>query len=482
MKRSFSNFGCLGCVLFALGGSLSLGCGAPSEASEGDEADFGQISLALSQVPSGVACISVDVIGSTTVTKTFNVTAGATPVTLNLDRLPMGNVIVKANAYSATCGAGTPVWIADELGVTLQPGVQSTVEITFRKNNPVTGNVNFTGNIEGLAVTNHGSAVLVDGQVYFWGYDGGATHSTPWAVPGLSNVKKIAGGGYAVLAIKQDGTLWGFGNWHSILGAAGSGTGTGTQLSTGPYSFVDVGDQDACVGLDNSATYCWGRNANGQLGFGNTTTYNLPPTQSASNSMISIALGGSHACRIAPWGSTTCAGSNSVGQLGMSSATGSRTTYGSAVGAPASAMQLAAGNNHTLIVDAAGRVFATGQNSYGQLGIGNTSNQFGFVQVAGLAAVQAVAAGSGHSLALTQTGALYAWGEGSTGVLGTGTATGATTPQLVPFPPAKFIAAGFYHSCAVTLDQELYCWGNNTNYQIGDGSYNNAYVPVLIEL
>ena len=68
-------------------------------------------------------------------------------------------------------------------------------------------------------------------------------------------------------------------------------------------------------------------------------------------------------------------------------------------------------SDHSLLLRADGVVMATGLNTYGQLGNGNTVNQSNYVQVSNLANVSAIAAGGDFSLAISN-GFVYAWGRG----------------------------------------------------------------------
>jgi alpha-tubulin suppressor-like RCC1 family protein len=83
------------------------------------------------------------------------------------------------------------------------------------------------------------------------------------------------------------------------------------------------------------------------------------------------------------------------------------------------------GQFHTLLLNASGRVYASGGNAHGQLGTGAAPDAQAAspVLVGGALAgvdVTAVACGTAHSLALAADGAVYAWGAASAGQLGLG--------------------------------------------------------------
>ena len=89
------------------------------------------------------------------------------------------------------------------------------------------------------------------------------------------------------------------------------------------------------------------------------------------------------------------------------------------------ATALAVGSRHSLAVDEAGRVWAWGDNSSGQLGLGHTRPVSAMSVLAGLPArALLVVAGSQHSAALLADGTVWAWGANNRGQLGSGAVAG----------------------------------------------------------
>ena len=83
------------------------------------------------------------------------------------------------------------------------------------------------------------------------------------------------------------------------------------------------------------------------------------------------------------------------------------------------AIAVAAGSSHSLVVKKDGSVWATGRNTFGQLGDGSVISKANFVPVVPSGA-QAVAAGGGHSMVLMLDGSFRATGENEYGQLGDG--------------------------------------------------------------
>ena len=97
-----------------------------------------------------------------------------------------------------------------------------------------------------------------------------------------------------------------------------------------------------------------------------------------------------------------------------------------------------------------GSVVAWGNNGYGQLGDGTTTDRLSPTAVPGLTGVTAIAAGGHHTVALRYDGTVVAWGRNSNGQLGDGTTTDRLSPTAVPgLTGVTAIVAGDYHTVAL---------------------------------
>ncbi|MCT6874521.1 MAG: InlB B-repeat-containing protein, partial [Bifidobacterium sp.] len=110
--------------------------------------------------------------------------------------------------------------------------------------------------------------------------------------------------------------------------------------------------------------------------------------------------------------------------------------------------QISTGDRHTLAIGSDGNTYGWGSNDYGQLGDGTTTNQNRPILVnkpqgapEGFTWKQ-VSLGGWHSAAIGSDGNLYTWGNNQYGELGDGTTTNRQTPTLVSKPqgaPEGFI-------------------------------------------
>ncbi|XP_021317482.1 ultraviolet-B receptor UVR8 isoform X2 [Sorghum bicolor] len=156
---------------------------------------------------------------------------------------------------------------------------------------------------------------------------------------------------------------------------------------------------------------------------------------------------------------------------------------------------LACGGAHTLFLTQSGRVFATGLNDFGQLGVGSSvTHTLEPVEVSGFhERVVEVSAGNHHSCAVTADGKLFVWGRNSGGQLGLGKGKVVSTPTKVDCLTdfrIKMVALGSEHSIAVTEEGEVLSWGAAGSGRLGHGRQSSIlgfslttseYTPRLIK-
>ena len=123
------------------------------------------------------------------------------------------------------------------------------------------------------------------------------------------------------------------------------------------------------------------------------------------------------------------------------------------------------------------KTYVVGDNVNGELGLGTTTSTGGqAVEIQLPGAPTHVAGGFGHTLARMADGSVYAWGDNSSGQLGLGNTTSATTPQRVTLPRgALAVAATSTASYALLDDGSVHTWGSSAGFGLlGDGNKNGA--------
>src|SRR5450756_2579326 len=191
-------------------------------------------------------------------------------------------------------------------------------------------------------------------------------------------------------------------------------------------------------------------------------------------------------------GSAWAWGDNGFGQLGNGTTTNSSTPVAVSLPAGTTVTAIAGGGFHSLALTSSGQVLAWGYNFNGQLGNGTTADSSIPVAVSlpSGTTVTAIAGGGQHSLALTSAGQVLAWGYNSDGELGNGTTTNSSTPVAVSLPSGTTviaIAGGGQHSLALTSSGQVLAWGFNYSGQLGNGTTSTTgcfciSTPVAVSL
>jgi len=242
----------------------------------------------------------------------------------------------------------------------------------------------------------------------------GNQRRAPVQVSNLTQVVGIAAGehysGSHALAVKADGTVWAWGsNDAGQLGnnqtadsslpvqvlhpADPTGHLTGVVAVAAGYGFSLALKGDGTV-------WGWGTNYLSELGDASTAERHTPVQVHKLAGVSAIAARGSHALALIQSDGTVWAwGDNGSGQLGDGTS-GTVRTEPVQVHNLAGVIAIAAGAEHSLALKGDGTVSAWGDSYYGQIGDGATSNRLEPVQVHNLAGVFAIAAGWDHSIAL----------------------------------------------------------------------------------
>jgi alpha-tubulin suppressor-like RCC1 family protein len=184
-------------------------------------------------------------------------------------------------------------------------------------------------------------------------------------------------------------------------------------------------------------------------------------------------------------------GQNSFGELGDG------TTVGRATPGPVLELQnvlsVAGSGHHILAIDRQGIPWTWGANAFGQLGSDDDLDNDSDLpplpgsdittpeRIIGLSRVARIAGGAQHSLALDLDGVVWSWGGGYHGQLGDGTFLNRITPlPLTNLTGAVRIAAGGWHSLVLKQDGTVWSWGRNDSGQLGDGGLVSQAVPVRV--
>ncbi|AUR52062.1 RCC1 domain-containing protein [Aquella oligotrophica] len=183
---------------------------------------------------------------------------------------------------------------------------------------------------------------------------------------------------------------WGYNN-NGQLGNANTGTSsnvpvavsTTTGLTNTNVATISAGTNTSCVVTKFGKAYCWGINNNGQLGNATNTASNVPVAVSTTTGLtdtnVAMISAGQYAtCGVTTFGKAYCWGTNAYGQLGNGN-TGVNSNIPVAVLTTTgltdtNVAAISAGPNFTCALTTSKEIYCWGYNENGELGIGNYIN------------------------------------------------------------------------------------------------------------
>lgn len=321
--------------------------------------------------------------------------------------------------------------------------------------------------------------------------------------PSISN---LAAKGDAHSCIVKNNTIYCWG--RNTSGQLGNGTTTDSAtpvavnasgaLAGKTISKVVIGNLSTCA-LADGQVYCWGFNGAGRLGNGTTIDSPVPVIVSGllSGKTVTDLAAHSHTCAVAD-NKAYCWGFNANRQIGDGTTSNSSVPVAvdtSGVLAGKSVTSVSAGQNNTCVI-ADNLPYCWGRNASGALGYGNitppTDTNFPMaVKTSGALAgktVLSISTGSEHSCVIASDHKAYCWGNNTGGRLGTADTNFRYEPAAVSTAGTlaekdiESISAGTQHTCAVTTDKLGFCWGRNVQGQVGDNSTSDPQTsPVAVD-
>ena len=330
---------------------------------------------------------------------------------------------------------------------------------------------------------NYSMVLMTDGSLWAFGYNkggrfgDGTTKSTDKPIKVMDDVLTMSAGDGHSLIVKTDGSLWACGENH--YGQLGDGTTTDRSTPVkimNEVASVTVRWVSSLILKQNGSLWACGRNDSGQLGDGTNKNRNKPVK--ITDGVAAMATSGLHTLILKTNGKLSACGNNIFGMLGVGD-TYSR--YNPAY-VTDDVAAIAAGSNHSLILKNNGTLWACGYNDCGQLCDGTTNSSYQNTQNTPkkvMTGISAIAANGAYSLILKDDKTLWACGDNEYGQLGTGTTTNVIKPVKV-MDDVLTMSAGVGHCLILKTDGTLWACGKNTFGQLGDGTDIDRYTPVKI--
>lgn len=324
-------------------------------------------------------------------------------------------------------------------------------------------------------------------------------------VPKLGSFAIGVGTHFCGIEPDADALCWGRGTFGQLgRGTLGSIGNAPAEVDGGiEWTQLSLGRISTCGLAVDGIAYCWGTNQRGEIGVDTVPllTNSLLPRKVLDGEVKfrQVVAGWLHACGIATTGQTFCWGDNNVGQLGNGTADTLPRRIPTLVAGGHSFVQLTLSAKHSCGITTDGAAYCWGNNQFGQLGDGTTTDRHQPTRVSGDIAFAQIAAGSGfagvssavapsprtpggvaHTCALTPAGGAFCWGWNANGQVGDGSVTDRHVPTAVSGGLTfDVIGAGGSYSCGMR-GNAVWCWGSNAVGQLGNGTTVPEPAPVKV--
>ena len=291
-----------------------------------------------------------------------------------------------------------------------------------RQNVAIPTKINSLSNvIEIDANSEYSLALKNDGTVWAWGENahgelGDASIEKsliPLQIIGIEDIIAISAGGTHCAALKKDGTVWTWGrNYYGQIGNGEFGGKQSTPMQV--KGILDVkaiasGDRHTMALKNDGTVWVWGDNEYGQLGTGTKKSSDIPIQIAYFEGIKSISAGVYHSLAIKNDGSVWTWGNNEYGQLGNSMKENG--FIPTKVEGLENIKSVTAGKRHSIALQNNGAVWIWGNNHTGQLGDSYLDESLKPLLISGLSNIETISTHISLSTALDADGLIWTWGD-----------------------------------------------------------------------
>ena len=258
-----------------------------------------------------------------------------------------------------------------------------------------------------------------------------------------SDAKDVFAGGNGRYVLKNDNTLWGMGSVTSTL----------TKITDNVKYANTVGNRMAIIKTDGTL---WVSDDGTYFAHTHPTEENHSIFCKAMENVKDVAVGYLFYLILKDDNSLWVTGLNRYGTLGLGTS-GDQNNRSDPIELTDDVKSISAGKHHTLVLKNDDTLWATGNNHYGQLGLGDNGQRNKLTKLTD--DVKDMKAGESNSFVLKNNGTLWATGYNYYGQLGVGDTVNRSALEQIMIDDIKSISAGFSNFLMLKNDDTVWIAG-----------------------
>ena len=303
--------------------------------------------------------------------------------------------------------------------------------------------------------------------------------------------KQISVGAAHAMGIKEDGTLWSWGQdagWGRLAQGIVSSLNVPTQVGIdSDWDIVSVSSRHGLAIKTDGTLWAWGGNNEGQLGLGlqiNNNTFVYSPTKVGNDTWKAIDVSPNHSLAIKSDGTLWGWGFNQTGAVGDGTLVSKNIPV--LISSDTNWKEVSCSLSRSVAIKEDNTLWTWGSNApflglgwdFGGMAHITTPTQLGTETNWKTAEV-----GFGFSMAIKLDNTLWGWGGGDYGNLGNGTSLSTPLPvQIGTDTDWEDININWLSSSGIKTNGTIWTWGQNEYGQIGNSNTTNQTTPFQVSM
>ena len=296
-------------------------------------------------------------------------------------------------------------------------------------------------------------------------------------------IKQVISGEFHSVALDTEGNVWTWGrNNYYQLGV------TNVEYSTSPIKVTGIpkvtriacGNNSVMAITENNKLVVWGQNAYGELGTGAYSNKILPTEVNGMHDVLDIQGGKNHYLILKTTGELYAIGSNLYNQLGIDLGERTRTNSFEKIEINPKFGFISSEHSSNVAITIDGAPYIWGQNTIGNMGGANQNTKIP-TQIQGLTGIVEADVGKTNTILRDYNNNIYIVGQNKYGQIGNGTTTDVSTYSISSaIDDVLRVSTGNTYTLVMKKDGTVWAWGDYNHGSKTLKSRTNSKVPIQI--